>query len=173
MIKPRLAADACIVQDPKGEEHVGGRLLFIVVLFSHSSLPEFMDFILFGKTILVVNKKLGLFLANQLRKQDSNQEMRICWLFTYVPPFQHSCKQTRGLSPKESTPKPVFRILGGWIVFCHVRQVISVTPSTRATFGWTSMPGTHKGGGGRATLQEGGVAGCSASVKAALGKRGQ
>ena len=33
------------------------------------SLPEFMGFILFGKTILVVNKKFGLFLANQLRKQ--------------------------------------------------------------------------------------------------------
>ena len=28
-----------------------------------------MDFILFGKTILVVNKKFGLFLANQLRKR--------------------------------------------------------------------------------------------------------
>ena len=26
-----------------------------------SSLPEFMDFTLFGKTILVVNKKFGLF----------------------------------------------------------------------------------------------------------------
>ena len=34
-----------------------------------TSLPEFMDFILFGKTILVVNKKFGLFLANQLRKR--------------------------------------------------------------------------------------------------------
>ena len=34
-----------------------------------NSLPEFMDFILFGKTILVVNKKFGLFLANQLRKR--------------------------------------------------------------------------------------------------------
>ena len=36
----------------------------------YNSLPEFMDFILFGKTILVVNKKFGLFLANQLRKRD-------------------------------------------------------------------------------------------------------
>ena len=35
-----------------------------------NSLPEeFMDFTLFGKTILVVNNKFGLFLANQLRKQ--------------------------------------------------------------------------------------------------------
>ena len=33
------------------------------------SLPEFMDFKLFGKTILVVNKKFGLCLANQLRKR--------------------------------------------------------------------------------------------------------
>ena len=35
----------------------------------YPSLPEFMDFILFGKTILVVNKKFGLFLANELRKR--------------------------------------------------------------------------------------------------------
>ena len=39
-------------------------------LLSYISLPEFMDFILFGKTILVVNKKFGLFLANQHRKRD-------------------------------------------------------------------------------------------------------
>ena len=32
------------------------------------SLPELMDFKLFGKTILVVNKKFGLFLASQLGK---------------------------------------------------------------------------------------------------------
>ena len=30
---------------------------------SHNSLPEFMNFQLFGKTIFVVNKKFGLFLA--------------------------------------------------------------------------------------------------------------
>ena len=30
-----------------------------------------MDFILFGKTIVVVNKKFGFFLANQLRKRES------------------------------------------------------------------------------------------------------
>ena len=30
-------------------------------LFDIHSLPEFMDFILFGKTILVVNKEFGLF----------------------------------------------------------------------------------------------------------------
>ena len=34
-----------------------------------------MDFILFGKTILVVNKKFGLFLANQLRKRVQGQCM--------------------------------------------------------------------------------------------------
>ena len=32
-----------------------------------------MDFILFGKTILVVNKKFGLVLANQLRKRKTNR----------------------------------------------------------------------------------------------------
>ena len=34
----------------------------------HLSLDEVMDFKLFGKTILVVNKKFRLFLANQLGK---------------------------------------------------------------------------------------------------------
>ena len=33
-----------------------------------NSLPEFMNFTLFGKTILVVNKKFRLCLANQLGK---------------------------------------------------------------------------------------------------------
>ena len=33
-----------------------------------NSLPELMDFKLFGKTILVVNKKFRLFLASQLGK---------------------------------------------------------------------------------------------------------
>ena len=32
------------------------------------SLPEFLDFKLFGKTILAVNRKFGLLLAHQLRK---------------------------------------------------------------------------------------------------------
>ena len=32
------------------------------------SLPEFLDFKLFGKTILVVNRKFELFLAHSLRK---------------------------------------------------------------------------------------------------------
>ena len=47
----------------------GGNTRLRGVLPLVSSLPEFMDFILFGKTILVVNKKLGLFWANQLRKR--------------------------------------------------------------------------------------------------------
>ena len=34
----------------------------------YNSLPEFLDFKLFGKTILVVNRKFELFLAHQLRK---------------------------------------------------------------------------------------------------------
>ena len=34
----------------------------------NSSLPEFLDFKLFGKTILEVNKMFRLFLANPLRK---------------------------------------------------------------------------------------------------------
>ena len=51
------------------------------------SLPEFMDFILFGKTILVVNKKFGLFLANQLRKRvDGGDRPLQSWvLFGPVP----------------------------------------------------------------------------------------
>ena len=36
----------------------------------HLSLPEFMDFLLFGKTILVENKEFRLVLANPLRKGD-------------------------------------------------------------------------------------------------------
>ena len=35
---------------------------------SKISLPEFLDFKLFGKTSLVVHKKFGLFLADPLRK---------------------------------------------------------------------------------------------------------
>ena len=36
--------------------------------FGLTSLPELVDFKLFGKTILVVNKKFKLFLASQLGK---------------------------------------------------------------------------------------------------------
>ena len=51
-----------------------------------SSLPEFMDFILFGKTILVVNKKFGLFLANQLRKRGSSSVLfRVGAAFLRLP----------------------------------------------------------------------------------------
>ena len=35
---------------------------------SHFSLPEFMNFQLFGKTMLVVNVKFGLFLGHPLSK---------------------------------------------------------------------------------------------------------
>ena len=38
-------------------------MLYFDDLVSSSSLPEFMDFKLFWKTILVVNSKFGLFLA--------------------------------------------------------------------------------------------------------------
>ena len=44
---------------------------FLSFLGLISSLPELMDFILFGKTILVVNKKFGLFLVHPLRKRVS------------------------------------------------------------------------------------------------------
>lgn len=37
----------------------------------YQALPEFPDFILLGKTILVANKHVGLFLANPCRKQGS------------------------------------------------------------------------------------------------------
>ena len=33
------------------------------------SLPEFLDFIFFGKTILEINRKFGLFMASPLRKR--------------------------------------------------------------------------------------------------------
>ena len=41
--------------------------------FSGNSLPELMDFKLFGKTILVVNKKFKLFLASQLGSELSKR----------------------------------------------------------------------------------------------------
>ena len=56
-------------------------------------LPEFMDFILFEKTILVVNKKFGFVLANQPRKRvvedlttDSPGQ---CGSFPWKPPAKN------------------------------------------------------------------------------------
>ena len=51
----------------------GSRKHHVGVSYSHQgcscgSLPEFLDFKLFGKTTLVVNRKFELFLAHQLRK---------------------------------------------------------------------------------------------------------
>ena len=56
---------------------LGTGLNLHVVVWRRNSLPEFMDFILFGKTILVVNKKFCLFLANQLRKRGKHQPQAI------------------------------------------------------------------------------------------------
>ena len=51
-------------------EPIGGSLLLkgFSGFAKRSSLPEFLDFKLFGKTILVVDRKFELFLAHQLRK---------------------------------------------------------------------------------------------------------
>ena len=56
--------DTWNLEAPLGEE---GWYDSMYVSFS-SSLPEFMDFKLFGKIILVVNIKFGLFLGHPLSK---------------------------------------------------------------------------------------------------------
>ena len=44
------------------------RDVLVVPLFRKQTLPEFMNFKLFGKTILVVNLKFRLFLGHPLRQ---------------------------------------------------------------------------------------------------------
>ena len=98
-----------------------------------------MDFILFGKTILVVNKKFGLFLANQLRKLPQVA------LQTKV---NHATRQgnthtKNRITPEKSwypysnlsTKKPKIRALAGLVIDLLVLRVSGLT-----------RLGNHRGG---------------------------